>query len=180
MGRRPRMVAVCLVVAAAATAAWVPYGGADEHRPPPLARSAAGREPALPPVLPPVPSPPSSPRGDDAVTVDAPVRIPDAEAVRLLRPGDRVDVLAAPAGDSSADVPADRARIIARDARVTAVPGSGPGTGAGSGTGGGDGTDGGFGADGEAGALVVLSVSRATAARLAAAAAHSRLAVTLC
>jgi Flp pilus assembly protein CpaB len=104
------------------------------------------------------------------VTVDAPVRIPDAAAVRLLRPGDRVDVLATPAGGASAAAPAGSARIIARNVRVAAVPGAGPGSGTGTGTGSGE----------EAGALVVLTVPRPTAVRLAGAAAHSRLAVTLC
>ncbi|MFH0243939.1 RcpC/CpaB family pilus assembly protein [Streptomyces sp. HK10] len=93
--------------------------------------------------------------------MDAPVRITDAGAVRLLRPGDRVDVLAAPVG-----TPADSARTIARNVRVAAVPEPASGPEAGSG--------------GREGALVVLSVPRPTAARLAGAAAHSRLAVTLC
>ncbi|MFD0312536.1 hypothetical protein [Streptomyces sp. NPDC127119] len=87
--------------------------------------------------------------------VAAPVRIADAATVRLLRPGDRVDVVAA---DQSA---AGDARVVARGVRVTKVPESL------------DSVSGG-------GALVVLSVPRRTAARLAGAGVTSRLAVTLC
>jgi hypothetical protein len=99
--------------------------------------------------------------------VKAPVRIADAAVVRLLRPGDRVDVLAA-------------ARVVASAVTVVAVPppqsdlsdqvapdGSGlPPSGADAG--------------GAGGALVVLAVSRHTAATLSGAAASSPLAVTLC
>ncbi|MFF7313306.1 hypothetical protein [Streptomyces sp. NPDC008137] len=87
--------------------------------------------------------------------VTAPIRIADAATVRLLRPGDRVDVIAAEGTVSGGD-----ARVVARGARVTKVPE--PLEGA---------TDG--------GALIVLSVPRATAARLAGASATARLAVTL-
>ncbi|MCX4762770.1 hypothetical protein OG562_17650 [Streptomyces sp. NBC_01275] len=93
-----------------------------------------------------------------ARTVAAPVRIADAETVRLLRPGDRVDVIAAeqPAvGDGEA-------RVVAHGARVSKVPEPL------SAVGGGDG-----------GALVVLSVPPSTAARLAGASATARLTVTL-
>ncbi|MET8097632.1 hypothetical protein ABZV29_14315 [Streptomyces sp. NPDC005236] len=83
-------------------------------------------------------------------TVRAPVRIADGATVGLLRPGDRVDVVAA---DSGGEV-----RVVAAGARVTGVPDVGT-------------TD--------TGALVVLSVPRATAARLAGAGTTSRLAVTL-
>lgn len=83
--------------------------------------------------------------------VAAPVRIADAATVRLLRPGDRVDVVAADGRGQG--------RVVAAGARVSAVPDSG-GT--------------------EPGALVVLSVPRPTAARLAGAGITSRLAVTLC
>nr|WP_307791239.1 hypothetical protein [Streptomyces actuosus] len=89
--------------------------------------------------------------------VAAPVRIADAATVRLLRPGDRVDVIAAaqtaPGGGD--------ARVLARAALVTELPESGDDTAG-------------------AGALVVLSVPRDTAARLVAAGATTRLAVTLC
>jgi len=89
-------------------------------------------------------------------TVSAPVRIADGATVRLLRPGDRVDVIAA---EESAL--GGHSRVVARGARVTKVPE--PPAGA-----------------TEGGALVVLSVPRATAARLAGASATARLAVTLC
>ncbi|WP_323187982.1 RcpC/CpaB family pilus assembly protein [Streptomyces sp. NBC_00237] len=94
-----------------------------------------------------------------AEMVSAPVRIADAETVRLLRRGDRVDVIASansPSGGRSS-----RAEVVAAGVRVTDVPKSGETS-----------------ADG--GALVVLSVPRATAAQLAGAGATSRLAVTLC
>ncbi|MER5298030.1 RcpC/CpaB family pilus assembly protein [Streptomyces lasiicapitis] len=104
--------------------------------------------------------------------VTAPVRIADAATVRLLRPGDRVDVVAADgsgvggpgagsAGSAgSAGAGGAVARVVAAGARVSAVPES-PDSAA------------------EGGALVVLSVPRATAARLAGASATARLAVTL-
>jgi hypothetical protein len=90
-----------------------------------------------------------------AGSVTAPVRIADAATVRLLRPGDRVDVIAAEGA-----VPGGDARVVARGARVTKVPEPVEGAG-------------------DSGALVVLSVPRATAARLAGASATGRLAVTL-
>ncbi|TPQ16379.1 hypothetical protein [Streptomyces sporangiiformans] len=92
-----------------------------------------------------------------AAMVTAPVRIADGATVRLLRPGDRVDVVAA---EESAAGGGD-ARVVARGARVTKVPEALDGVT-------------------EAGALVVLSVPRRTAVRLAGAGATSRLAVTLC
>ncbi|MEU6538184.1 hypothetical protein [Streptomyces sp. NPDC047000] len=85
----------------------------------------------------------------------APVRIADAATVRLLRPGDRVDVIAAGGPADGGD-----ARVIARGARVATVP---------------EAVD-----DGESGALIVLTVPRALAARLVGASATARLAVTLC
>nr|WP_202426379.1 hypothetical protein [Streptomyces sp. HUCO-GS316] len=88
--------------------------------------------------------------------VAAPVRIADSATVRLLRPGDRVDVVAA--GDATAG---GEAALVARGARVTKVP---------------EPLDGAA----EDGALVVLSVPRSTATRLAGASATARLAVTLC
>jgi hypothetical protein len=94
-----------------------------------------------------------------AERVAAPVRIADSAAVRLLRPGDRVDVIAA--GESAPG--GSEARVVARGARVTRVPPLGAAEAA-----------------TESGALVVLSVPRPTAARLAGAGATSRLAVTLC
>ncbi|MFH8474869.1 hypothetical protein [Streptomyces sp. NPDC018000] len=87
--------------------------------------------------------------------VSAPVRIADAGTVRLLRPGDRVDVIAAEG--TGAD-----ARVLAKGARVADVPQAT--------------------AEGlaENGALIVLSVPRGTAAALAGAGISARLAVTLC
>ena len=87
-------------------------------------------------------------------TVSAPVRIADAATVRLLRPGDRVDVIASPEDSGPA-------RVLAREARVEALPESGQ-------------------APGKEGALIVLAVPRATATELAGATTDSLLAVTLC
>ncbi|AVZ77494.1 hypothetical protein SLUN_16450 [Streptomyces lunaelactis] len=103
-------------------------------------------------------APPQRERRPVAEMVSAPVRIADAATVRLLRPGDRVDVIAAansPAGEGSA------ARVVASGARVAEVPGMGDSAS-------------------DSGALVVLTVPRATAAALAGAGATSRLAVTVC
>lgn len=94
--------------------------------------------------------------GDDLVAT--PVRIADAEAVRILQPGDLVDVLAATppgAGDAATTPPAGP---VAEAVRVIAVPVSDEA---------GD------------GALVLLATDRDTAARLAAAAVTARLSVTL-
>ncbi|WP_369200551.1 hypothetical protein [Streptomyces sp. PU-14G] len=96
-------------------------------------------------------------RGAGAAPVSAPVRIADPATVRLLSPGDRVDVLAS--GSKG-----DAARIVATGARVAHVPKSGD-------------TVSGEGAEG---ALIVVVVPRRTAAALAGAAAESRMAVTLC
>ncbi|MFE7750420.1 RcpC/CpaB family pilus assembly protein [Streptomyces sp. NPDC057428] len=97
--------------------------------------------------------------------VSAPVRIADAATVGLLRPGDRVDVIAAAGGDAEATV-------VARDVRVAQVP-RGTGTGWPSSTGAKDP------AGGDGGALVVLSVGRDTAKTLAGAGAVGRLAVAV-
>ncbi|MFE9951840.1 RcpC/CpaB family pilus assembly protein [Streptomyces sp. NPDC005531] len=103
----------------------------------------------------------SAPEGErrPVQLVSAPVRIADAATVRLLRPGDRVDVIA---GEGSG---AD-ARVVAKGAKVAAVPRTAADGSAE------DPTDG--------GALVVLSVPRSTAASLAGAGISARLAVTLC
>ncbi|GGJ10880.1 hypothetical protein GCM10012282_04200 [Streptomyces lacrimifluminis] len=90
--------------------------------------------------------------------VTAPVRIADADTVRLLRAGDRVDVIAAEESPTGTD-----ARVVASRARVTQVPRVPTSQ---------DGMA-------EGGALVVLSVPHATASRLAGAGATARLAVTL-
>ncbi|MFJ4558619.1 hypothetical protein ACIP4Q_21370 [Streptomyces massasporeus] len=143
---RRRAVAVGLAVTATALVAAGPRDtdGARGHpraRPPAHTASLSGQRSALP--------------GRAAGSVTAPVRISDAATVRLLRPGDRVDVVAA-----EGTVPGGDARVVARGARVTKVPE--PVADA-----------------GDSGALVVLSVPRATAARLAGASATGRLAVTL-
>ncbi|GHG32225.1 hypothetical protein [Streptomyces hydrogenans] len=93
--------------------------------------------------------------------VSAPVRIADAEAVRLLRAGDRVDVIAAPVLNSPAGEGGSAVRVVARSARVAEVPRPGE-------------------TRPDGGALIVLSVPRATATELAGAGITSQLAVTLC
>lgn len=85
--------------------------------------------------------------------VSAPVRIADAATVRLLRPGDRVDVVAA----ERAGPP----RVVAEGARVAELPDPEQGVG-------------------DGGALVVLSVPRDTARALVGVGTTARLAVTLC
>ncbi|MET9434690.1 hypothetical protein [Streptomyces sp. NPDC006551] len=90
--------------------------------------------------------------------VSAPVRIADAAAVGLLRPGDRVDVIAAP---DSATGEGGKPRVVAAAARVADVPRPGE-------------------TRPDGGALIVLSVPRSTATALAGAGITSRLAVTLC
>ncbi|WP_432058413.1 RcpC/CpaB family pilus assembly protein [Streptomyces sp. bgisy022] len=113
--------------------------------------------------------------------VTAPVRIADAATVRLLRPGDRVDVIAADE-QATGGATGGAARVIARGARVTDVPGPPDDAGdAGVRTGGPTPADEAVVGDGmHGGALVVLSVPRATAAELVGASATARLAVTLC
>lgn len=94
--------------------------------------------------------------------VSAPVRIADAEAVRLLRPGDRVDVLASPPEGATTT----RARLVAHRARVTKLPpsqGSQPRSKE---------------IPGE-GALVVLMVTPRTARDLAGAGSQSQLTVAV-
>ena len=105
--------------------------------------------------------------------VGAPVRIADPGAVRLLRPGDVVDVLAAetslagltgePAAPAAAQAPA--ARVVAGGVRVLAVPAEEESALAGSDAGG--------------GALVVLATGADVASALARAAVTARLSVTL-
>jgi Flp pilus assembly protein CpaB len=96
--------------------------------------------------------------------VAVPVRIGDAGAVRLLRVGDRVELLAAdPRG-------ARRATVLARDAPVLAIPDVGPDVGADVGSDVGAGT---------AGALVVLALPDDTAAAAAQAGVTAFLSVVL-
>ncbi|WP_445527160.1 hypothetical protein [Streptomyces cyslabdanicus] len=150
---RGRAVAAGLAVTAAALVAAGPRdapdppgGGAAGGQPAPADRAdrtdradrAAGRRDA-----------------DELRTVIVPVRIADAATVRLLRPGDRVDVIAAedPATGGQARVVAHGVRVARIPEPVDDVVGSG--------------------------ALVALSVPRSTAAGLAGASATARLAVTL-
>lgn len=98
-------------------------------------------------------------RGPPAEPVSAPVRIADAATVWLLRPGDRVDVIAAEQTATGMGTGAGTgARVVARGAVVTRIPEAG---------------------DVGEGALVVLSVPRSTAARLVGAGTTARLAVAL-
>ncbi|HEY9327575.1 MAG TPA: hypothetical protein VIS09_04965, partial [Streptomyces sp.] len=87
--------------------------------------------------------------------VSAPVRIADAETVRLLRPGDRVDVIASEGAGAGS-------RVLAKGAQVTRVPAAS--------------------AEGstENGALIVVSVPRSTATTLAGAGISAGFAVILC
>ena len=138
---RRRAVAAGLAMTAAALVAAGPGDG----------ERARGHPASAPPATSASTAASARVRGPRAVeTVTAPVRIADGATVSLLRPGDRVDVIAA---DSGGEV-----RVVATGARVTEVPDGGA-------------TD--------TGALVVLSVPRTTAARLAGAGTTSRLAVTL-
>lgn len=92
--------------------------------------------------------------------VAAPVRIADAGAVALLRPGDTIDVLAATPPSGSAQQPA-AADVVASGARVLTVPAA---------------TDSAAGADG---ALVLLAVRPELALSLARAAVGQQLSITL-
>lgn len=98
--------------------------------------------------------------------VAVPVRIADAGAVRLLRPGDRVDVLAVsgpaladPGVDTPGPAPPSRARVVASAIPVIALPRdhSSP----------------------EQGALIVLAAGKDQAQTLAAAAGSARLSLTI-
>lgn len=102
----------------------------------------------------------------DEGLVAAPVRLADDGSVRLLRPGDRVDVLAAQAADVTPDgvVTSGQARTVASAVRVITIPK--------------DSEHGLLGASG-GGALVVLAVTPDQAAELAGAEAGSRLSVVL-
>ncbi|GGV69068.1 hypothetical protein GCM10010512_41840 [Streptomyces thermoviolaceus subsp. thermoviolaceus] len=116
-------------------------------------------------------------------TATVPVRLADAAVARLLRPGDRVDVVAVDDSDDLAQV--GTAHVVARGAQVSRVPGNEPDlvrdTDAGSprtpapsvpADAVGDGGNG-------DGALVCLDVPRDGAADLARAGATARLAVVL-
>jgi Flp pilus assembly protein CpaB len=94
--------------------------------------------------------------GLGAGLVATPVRVADAGTAGLVRPGDRVDVLATPASQDLAGQPS---RTVAADVVVVAVPGG----------------DGGF----VDGALLVLATTPAVAATLAGATITDRLSLTL-
>ncbi|MFF9329407.1 RcpC/CpaB family pilus assembly protein [Streptomyces sp. NPDC014776] len=161
---RRRAVAAGLAVTAAALVAAGPRETPDRVRGHPQARPSSA--PAV------APADASSGRAAGAAgaageTVAAPVRIADAGTVRLLRPGDRVDVIAVEdgaggaGGERGAAGAADGAQVVARGARVARLPEDVDDVAGG-------------------GALVVLAVPRATAARLVGASATARLAVTWC
>ncbi|MBA6438974.1 MULTISPECIES: RcpC/CpaB family pilus assembly protein [Streptomyces] len=179
--RRRRAMAAGLALTAAALAAAAPSG--REHT-----DAVSSRAPA--------PTGEERRGGPRPAMVSAPVRIADAAAVRLLHPGDRVDVLATPLPDAArARSSGAAARVVARGVRVAEVPGSrsaratdseadggAPEANVEADASGGGAPDSGT-LDGPAdggGALVVLTVPRADATALAGAAADSRLAVTLC
>ncbi|MGP9020320.1 RcpC/CpaB family pilus assembly protein [Streptomyces sp. BR1] len=102
---------------------------------------------------------PRQPAHQAVEVVSAPVRIADAETVRLLRPGDRVDVIASPDSRSGGGG-GGAARVVASGVRVTDVPRP-------------------HDPSPDGGALIILSVPRATATTLVGAGASARLAVTL-
>lgn len=152
-GRR-RMAAAGLAVAAAAMAVTAARADQDGR-----GGGGPGATTASKPDSPPSSSPRGAPGGREedgraSSSVSVPVRIADAATVRLLHPGDRVDVIAGQDGT-------DAARIVARSVRVAQVPEDGHTVSS-------------------DGALVVLAVPRKRAAELAGAAAGSRLAVALC
>ena len=121
--------------------------------------SAARGAPPPPSDPPPRPHPVAhTHRNASDAVVRAPIRIADAAVARLLHPGDRVDVLAA-------------AHVVASAAKVVAVPQEAP-----------EQSSAALARDGSApgGALIVLSVTRRTAAVLSGAAAASPLGVALC
>ncbi|PKV86242.1 RcpC/CpaB family pilus assembly protein [Streptomyces sp. TLI_146] len=152
--RRRRAMAAGLAVAAAALAAVgarAPGRTDPGHaNPGAVAVTTAGAQ---------QPSTPTRPARTAVDVVSAPVRIADAETVRLLRPGDRVDVIAAPDSPPGGSGGPGAAHLVASGVRVTDVPRPrGPSS--------------------DEGALVVLAVPRATATTLAGAGATSRLVVT--
>ncbi|MEU5087257.1 RcpC/CpaB family pilus assembly protein [Streptomyces sp. NPDC021356] len=169
---RGRAVVAGLAVTAAALVAAgprptqdAPRGAPARGHPGPAAGTAAASRDA---------------RASDADrTVTVPVRIADAATVRLLRPGDRVDVIAVT--DQAAD---GRARVVARGARVKKVPEPLGSSGAAAHTGSGRDTVVAPDVAPAAGsdmddALVTLAVPRSAGAELAGASATARLAVTL-
>lgn len=158
--RRALAAGLAMTAAALAAAGPPPDSGKDQPRGAATSVGAAGRDGA---------GAGQRPRRTPRLMMTVPVRIADAATVRLLRPGDRVDVVAAQepgpgAGSGPGPGPAasggSTPRILASGARVDHVPETPD-------------------AVAEGGALVVLSVPRPTAARLAGASATARLAVML-
>lgn len=158
-GRRRRSLALGLALTAAALAASAAHGTAPPqvvaapHGPAPTASARVGSHAA---------SVPAAHDAADAL-VRAPVRIADAAAVALLRPGDHVDVLAS-------------SRVVAASATVVTVPDHTGGPSAAGDSAVPDTVSG----SGNSGALVVLAVPRRIAAALSGAAVTTPLAVTLC
>jgi Flp pilus assembly protein CpaB len=111
--------------------------------------------------------------------IEAPVRVADGATVALVRPGDRVDILAAPGADTedastaypptayppTADQPAAgglaQAQLVAEAAQVLAIPLTSADEAS------------------SGGALLVLAVSPTTSRILAAAAASERLSLVI-
>ncbi|MGP4021889.1 SAF domain-containing protein [Actinomadura sp. 3N407] len=96
-------------------------------------------------------------------TVATPVRIADAEAVRLLDPGDHIDVLTAPAPlpalpDATAGPPRDAAQVVVSSVPVITIPAPNE-------------------AGSRHGALIVLATNRSQALALAAATAPLSLTI---
>ncbi|GAA4793774.1 hypothetical protein GCM10023329_52730 [Streptomyces sanyensis] len=149
VGRQRRAAAAGLAVTAAALAASA-VGRADDP---------GGRLARDVPAAAALAAAPAEGRQPGGELVSAPVRIADAAAVRLLRPGDLVDVIAAPGSSGGPDA---RAEVVASCVRVDRVPALA-----------------GEGSSGE-GALVVLSVSRKVAQALAGAGASAPLVVAVC
>ncbi|MFI8514894.1 hypothetical protein ACIGHB_27590 [Streptomyces sp. NPDC085460] len=150
--------ALLLLTAATLTlTSALPGGTHGGHDPGPRPAAAPATPAARSPAASSAPAPSPAP----VRLVSAPVRIADAEAVRLLRAGDRVDVIAAPLVNSAPGDGGSAARVVARSARVAEVPQSGE-------------------TRSDGGALIVLAVPRATATALAGAGVTSQLAVTLC
>ncbi|MGI5352970.1 hypothetical protein ACQEU8_33040 [Streptomyces sp. CA-250714] len=147
-GGRRRVLAAALAVSAAGLAVAAPGGGAADDDGRGGSGSPGERQGAERSV---------TEQGAQTAPVSAPVRIADPATVRLLHPGDRIDVLASTSKSASA-------RVVAANVRVAHVPKYGDTVSVG----------------GAEGALIVVVVPRRTAAALAGAAAKSRLAVTLC
>lgn len=174
--RRRRLLTAALgtlALAVAATAVTMPGDDASETRHP---QAVPGR---------PTPDRPSgrSAQRDDtkrsaSPLVSAPVRIHDAATVRLLHPGDRVDVLASPSVPAAVaghhegtPTPGETtARLVAQGARVAAIPEPPSSPAA---------DDSAPESLGPEGALVVLTVPRTTARALTGAAVTSQLSLLL-